>query len=412
MSDLAPVGLYLFDDDKARAFRPFSLTRPVGELRFGALLQRERAERLVGAPCLGHLCGDLLEGWDEVGAPPAVALDEVDGTRTTVVISSRAVLEAPLPSPPTPATLTIDGEVVGWVLPPGERPPAEALSAPTAWAGPETTIELSGRVLGHVWDFMDGNAAQLCEDIPGHFPEGRFVLPPGVHAEGAEQISIGQNVHIEPGVLLDARHGPIRVEDGVTLSASARLEGPAYIGHGSTIVGGSFASISVGPACKLRGEVDTSVLLGYTNKAHDGFLGHAYVGSWVNLGAGTTNSDLKNTYGSIRVWTPEGPVDTGLVKVGCFLGDHVKTGIGTLLNSGTVVGAGSSVFGGGMQAARIPPFSWGSGDELTTYRLDKFLATAEAAMARRSVQLTPGLRAVLTRAWETTREEQGEEPSR
>lgn len=412
MSDVTPVGLYLFDDDKARAFRPFSLTRPVGELRFGALLQRERAEHLFDVPCLGHLCGTLLEGWDEVGAPPATVLDKVDGAHTTVVLSSRAVLEGPLPSPPSPATLTIDGEVVGWVLPAGELPPSEALSTPTVWAGPDMTVELSGKVLGHVWDFMDGTAAQLCEDIPGHFPESRFVLPPGVHAEGAERISIGKDVHIEPGVLLDARHGPIRLEDGVTLGAFTRLEGPAYIGHGSTLVGGSFAGISVGPVCKLRGEVDTSVLLGYTNKAHDGFLGHAYVGSWVNLGAGTTNSDLKNTYGSIRIWTAAGPEDTGLVKVGCFLGDHVKTGIGTLLNSGTVVGSGSSVFGGGMQAAHIPAFSWGAGDDLSTHRLDKFLATAEAAMARRDVQLTPGLRTVLTRAWETTRDERGEEPTR
>ena len=141
------------------------------------------------------------------------------------------------------------------------------------------------------------------------------------------------------------------------------------------------------------------MLLGYVNKAHDGYIGHALVGRWVNLGALTTNSDLKNNYGTISVWTPDGDVDTGQIKVGCFLGDHVKTGIGTLLNTGTVVGSGSNIFGGAMPPVAVPPFSWGSGSNLTEYRLDKFLETAERVMARRDVALTPGVRAVLEAAW-------------
>lgn len=406
-----PVDLYLFDDHTARGFRPFSLTRPIGELRFGALLQRERAERLLGMQCRGHICGDLLEGWDESGTPPVVALDALDGAHTTVLLSSRAVLGGPLPSLTTAATLRIADETVGWVLPPGERPPVEAFGTPAAWDGPSATIALPGKVLGAIWEFMDENAAQLCEDIPEYFRSGTSELAQGVHVQGTEPISIGAGVQVEAGVLLDTRKGPIRLQDGVTVRAFTRLEGPAFIGHGSTLLGGAFGSLSTGPACKLRGEIDTSVVMGYTNKAHEGFLGHAYVGRWVNLGAGTTNSDLKNTYGAIRMWTPMGPQHTGLVKVGCFLGDHVKTGIGTLLNSGTVIGPGSSVFGGGMQAIHVPPFSWGSGENLTPYRLDKFLSTTEAAMARRDIQLTPGLRAVLTRAWESTRDERGNEAS-
>ena len=137
------------------------------------------------------------------------------------------------------------------------------------------------------------------------------------------------------------------------------------------------------------------MLLGFVNKAHDGHLGHALLGRWVNLGAFTTNSDLKNNYRPVRVWTPEGEKDTGLLKVGCFLGDHVKTGIGTVLNTGTIVGAGSNVFGGVMPPTVVPPFSWGAGSDLRDHRLDNFLATAAAAMSRRGQELTPGVTEIL-----------------
>jgi len=159
---------------------------------------------------------------------------------------------------------------------------------------------------------------------------------------------------------------------------------------------------SIGPVCVVRGEVSDSVLLGFVNKSHDGYIGHALIGRWVNLGAFTTNSDLKNNYGFVRVWTPLGDVDTGLLKVGCFLGDHVKTGIGTVISTGTVLGAGSNVFGGVMPPRAVPPFSWGEGERLGPHRLDKFLATAERAMARRGQSLTPGVRRVLETAWHET----------
>ena len=164
--------------------------------------------------------------------------------------------------------------------------------------------------------------------------------------------------------------------------------------------GGPVGFSSIGPVCKVRGEIDTSVLVGYCNKAHDGYLGHALLGRWVNLGALTTNSDLKNNYSSVRLRLGTDEIDSGLIKVGAFLGDHVKTGIGTLLNTGAVVGAGSNLFGGRMPPKYVPPFSWGEGDQLEEYRVDKFLATAEIAMRRRGVELSEGMRHVLTGAAE------------
>ena len=186
------------------------------------------------------------------------------------------------------------------------------------------------------------------------------------------------------------------------MRAFTRIEGPSWFGPGCILQGGVLTHVGAGPRCRLRGEIEASVIQGWSNKAHDGYLGHAWLGSWVNLGAMTTNSDLKNNYGSVRIRTSSRTADTGLMKLGCLLGDHVKTGIGTLLNTGTVLGAGSNVFGGAMPPGFVPPFSWGSGVELSTHRLERFLETAERAMGRRDIPLTEGMRAVLTRAFEGT----------
>ncbi|MEX2608430.1 MAG: hypothetical protein WEA24_00680, partial [Gemmatimonadota bacterium] len=172
------------------------------------------------------------------------------------------------------------------------------------------------------------------------------------------------------------------------------LAGPAYVGPGSTLLGGSFAAVSIGPACKVRGEVEESVILGHSNKAHDGFLGHAYLGRWVNLGALTTNSDLKNNYGTVRMWTPDGQADTGQMKLGCLLGDHVKTAIGTMLNTGTVAGVGANLFGG-MPPKYVPPFTWGAAADAGPYDIERFLPVAEKAMARRDIPLADGMRTIL-----------------
>lgn len=186
------------------------------------------------------------------------------------------------------------------------------------------------------------------------------------------------------------------------MQGPARLTGPLFVGPGTRILGGQVGSSTIGPVSMVRGEVADSVLLGFVNKAHDGYLGHALVGRWVNLGAFTTNSDLKNNYRPVSVWTPDGEVDTGLLKVGCFLGDHVKSGIGTVLNTGTVIGAGSNVFGGLMPPTVVPPFSWGTGSDLRDHQLDKFLATAKRVMARRGEELTPGVRRIFEQAWAAT----------
>jgi UDP-N-acetylglucosamine diphosphorylase/glucosamine-1-phosphate N-acetyltransferase len=393
---------YLFDDRRARRWAPFTLTRPAGELLYGCLSLRERAERALGLECTAHVSRTVLVGFDEPGAAPAIAPRDLSPDGPLVLLSSRAALEsAPVQLPTGPATLIVDRRVAGWILPDRESLASERwLKDPASASLGGERVELPGRWLEHPWDLMAGNEERVARDIEELWPVDASA--PGALRVGDHRLSLGEGAVVEPGVHLDLRDGPIRLAEGARVEGPARLTGPLYVGPGSTVLGGTVGTSSIGPVSLVRGEVAASILLGYVNKAHDGHLGHAIVGRWVNLGAFTTNSDLKNNYRSVRVWTPEGEKDTGMLKVGCFFGDHVKTGIGTVINTGSVIGAGSNVYGGLMPPTVVPPFSWGAGSDYRDHRLDKFMETAEAVMARRGQELTPGVTEILRVAWTET----------
>lgn len=398
------------------AWSPFGETREPGDLLFGTRTLRDRIEAATGFR--------------------AEATPTTGGSTPTLLLDPRFVPEAPLDipalarrsgeAPDRPLRLEADPGIpgdpvdagalpatVGWVLPPGwpPSPPPEPGGAPGPGRSPggdaPLRVRLAGLLLPTPWHLMAANGDRLARDLAEAIPGGGRpvdTLPPGVFRTGAHPITVEDEVTIDPHVHLDTRSGPIHLARGVEIRAHTRLEGPAYVGSRTRLLGGVFSSISTGHTCRLRGEIEASVIGAFTNKAHDGYLGHAVVGRWVNLGALTTNSDLKNTYGTVRVHrNADETVDSGMLKVGVLLGDHVKTGIGTLLNTGTVVGAGSNLFGGGALPPRwVPPFSWCAAGSVAPFRLDAFLEVAERAMARRGERLSPQARATLTELWHRT----------
>ncbi len=402
---MAKAELILFDDRRARGWEPFALTRPIGELLFGGLSLTARAERVFGLRCSGYLTSAHLRDYREAGAPPVLSLDRLPADRSLLFWCSRAVPDGTVVLPDRPTHFVIDGRSVGFFTPPGSRPGEAWLSDLEPDAQAQAEHKLNGRVLEWIWDLMLEAPAQLGRDLAAAPAPGAARLPEGVHRVGDAPVIVGDAVRIEPGALFDTRDGAIRLEDGVEVRTGTRLAGPALIGPRSRLLGGTLERIAAGPFSYLRGEVTDTVVLGYTNKAHDGHLGHAYVGKWVNLGALTTNSDLKNNYRPVKVWTPFGVQNSGQMKIGSFLGDHVKTGIGLLLGTGTVVGAGANVFGVAMPPTYVPPFSWGVGSDLGEYRLEEFLQTAATAMGRRDVELDERGRRYLESCWRKGRGE-------
>ncbi len=207
-----------------------------------------------------------------------------------------------------------------------------------------------------------------------------------------QNLYVSRNVRIDP-CFIDTSKGPVVIDEGATVMMGAMIEGPAYIGPYSVVKMGAkiYGPVALGPYCKVGGEVSHTVFQGYSNKAHDGFIGHAYIGEWVNIGADTNNSNLKNTYGPVKMWdyAQKKFIDTGMQFLGLIMGDHAKAGINTMFNTGTVVGVSANVFGAGFPRTFIPSFAWGGAHGFTTYNVERALDTARRMMARRNVDLTP-----------------------
>jgi UDP-N-acetylglucosamine diphosphorylase/glucosamine-1-phosphate N-acetyltransferase len=409
--------LYLFDDRIARSWEPFALTRPAGELLFGVMTLRGRAEHALDLTCAGHLAADHLIGFDEAGAPPVVTPAEVPTDRPRLFLLSRFVPEpvsrvdwGTVPAGPVVSRF---GDIVGWFSPAGTPSPDEQFLLDPANASAVAPPILAGRLLVNVWEMISQNPEQIARDVDWLTPAGgKGPVPAGAYHWGMHPLVVDPTATVEPGTAFDTSKGPIWIDRNAHVRAFTRLAGPAYIGFGATVLGGAIEAVSIGPICRVRGELAESVCLGYVNKQHDGHIGHAYLGRWVNLGAETTNSDLKNNYGTISIWTPEGEKDTGEIKMGSLIGDHVKTGIGLLLNTGTVIGAGCNLYGTQMPPTFVPPFSWGTGDQLVEYRLDRFLECAEIAMSRRGLEMSDSHRLQLERAWRRGRQQAAEVASK
>lgn len=391
--------LVLYEDAAARALEPFALLRPVTEFRTGAVLLRERWAPLFPGMITARVGAAHLAAFDEPGTPPTAR--GVLGAGTIVANARFApVLGAPLPEADV---WMADGRVaaVRLAAPLDAEALAEGTCALDALVVPGArTAAVPGWWIEHAWDLVRHLGAMLTSDIP-HVGANLHTRHPAtmddVRVIGNHPVIIENGATIEPFVVLDAEAGPVLVRRGAVIQAYTRLRGPCAIGEGTTIHGGRIANSSVGDHCRVHGEVNTSLFFGQTNKAHDGFVGHSAIGRWANFGAGTTTSNLKNSYGAVQMWTPSGVRDSGMQFLGSLIGDHVKLAIGTLLMTGTIVGAGANVFT--QPAPRvIPPFSWGGAADVL-FAPDKFLEVTERVLERRGATLHDGTRAALTGAY-------------
>jgi len=392
--------VYLYDDpaDLPR-FLPFSASRPIGELRYGAHLLRERWERAGFGPVAGHLAGAHLADFHDPDAPPVVATPE----RRAIFLRSAFVPaseDAGLAGADADGVRLVDsaGHTIGAAVA-TDRPWSGPADIPAGWP----TAVIPGKLLGGIWEIVADLLPALREDIANEAvlrDEADARLPAGCTILGdAEDLLIDDGAAIEPLVVLDTRGGPIWIQSGAEIRSFSRLSGPLVIGRGTRIVGGQLRESSIGPMCVVHGELSNSILLGYANKSHDGFLGHSIVGRWANLGAGTITSNLKNTYGPIRLDFGAERVDTGLTFLGSLIGDHVKTAIGTMLPTGCVIGTGANLFGSRRPGATVPAFAWGTDEPGRLLACRMFLQTAARVLPRRKVAFDDAAKRYLESVW-------------
>ncbi len=387
----------LYEDAGAKWFGPLTLLRPVFDLRCGLLLLREKLEvrrpgwavSLLPRRELRALVSELY---------PGRGIDSVQDS-DVLLLSARVIvtdgLLAAIDAESGDVLLTSGGEPVGALLHGGAVERVRSVRDANGDLGVleiPLTREIPARTVRYPWELVRLTAEEIEADAavlrrPG-IVEGE--VHPSAQLVEPTRISIGEGSTLGPGVVIDASSGSVVVDANVDVMANAVVLGPAFVGAGSCIKVGAkiYPGTSIGRSCKVGGEVEGSVLHSFTNKQHEGFLGHAYLGSWVNIGAATDNSDLKNNYGAVRVELNGEIIDTGDTFVGATIGDHTKTAIGTKLNTGTVIGVFCNIVSNGFAPKSIPSFSWGSGDGFVEHDIERAIATARLVMARRGVDLT------------------------
>ncbi len=399
----------LFEDNRYTALYPLTYLHPVFELRCGLFTPLERLQRLVGDSILLQTRELLLDvTWERHAG---IEVNPEPGT-DMLFLNGRAILTTDEMSQVT--SLPRDTVIVR-----GKDVIALHARHTNAYSIREGVFhfdhasldrfsvrEMACAMVSRPWDLvrlnleiLQADAALLQADI---HPAADVSL--AAVLESRDNIVIEAGARVEAGVVLDASRGNVVVGKDARIMANAVIIGPACIGQGSLVKAGAriYEGTTIGPMCKVGGEIEGSIVQGYSNKQHDGFLGHSFLGEWVNLGADTNTSDLKNNYGPVRMATEGVEEDTGLQFLGLIAADHVKTGINTMFNTGTCVGVGANVFGGGYPPKFIPAFSWGGSDGFQEYDLERFLRTAAVVMKRRRKELTGAETGLLTSVFHAT----------
>ena len=388
------TALYLLEPDQpGAAWAPFAGTSTLAELRAGGWTLAERWARALQLKGAKGTIAASMSGARPSDAMPVVAGNTVRGPAW--IADATFCPRLPMRATGGAKRLLFEGRTVAWRLDAGET-----------WQGTHSTgdgVVVDGLLLRGAWDLVTALERFLFDDTLSALDGGSDALPDGVVVLGNPGAVAIRGAEVEPGVLLDVRKGAVILERDVVVRSGSRLEGPCWIREGTIVAGGQLRHVSAGPHCRLHGELSTTTFVGFANKSHDGFVGHSVIGAWANLGAGTITSNLKNTYGLVRLEPAGQPVDTGRMMLGALIGEHAKTAIGTLLPTGAIVGAGANLFGAVRAAKYTAPFAWGdSGDTLDT---ERFIAVAHRVLPRRNVPVDAAMEAALRAMYKRVRGE-------
>ena len=377
----------LFDDVQLRQqLLPFTFTRPIADIRLGIDTIREKWERF-----LGQEVSILTETYLSEKYPLRQADDNI--LINAAVLPDKALVQNVMALKVNQALSSEDLIIAHRIK--GGMAEGETVTEEIEYERPVRFIENN-------WDIFLLNAGQIKLDVPA-LTAGRKSQP----LSATNRVIGGENIFVEPGArvemaMLNASEGPIYIGKDAEIMEGAMLRGPLVVGEASVIKMGAkiYGGTTIGPHCKVGGEVSNAVIFGYSNKAHDGFLGNAVLGEWCNLGADTNNSNLKNDYSTVKVWSyaADAFVPTGEQFCGLFMGDHSKTAINTMFNTGTVVGVSANVAAAGFPRQFIPSFTWAG----KPYSIDKALETARQMYGRRHKTLTEADEAILREVYETT----------
>jgi UDP-N-acetylglucosamine diphosphorylase/glucosamine-1-phosphate N-acetyltransferase len=379
----------LFDSDVRTSLLPFTFTRPVADIRVGILTIREKWEKYLGLTTTTITEEYLEEKY------PMVEMEE------NVLINASYI---PIKKLVESVKKLSENEAIFYgedVLAFYSNDSQEEVDFSTY-----KQIEFEEELLQikNTWDIFSLNDKAIVLDFE-LLTEGRKSqpIPEGVNAINKEQIFIEEGASIT-FASLNATDGPIYIGKNAQIMEGALIRGPFAMGENSLVKMGAkiYGKTTIGPFCKVAGEVNNSVLFGYSNKGHEGYLGNAVLGEWCNIGADSNNSNLKNNYAEVKVWSYETErfAKTGLQFCGLIMGDHSKCGINTMFNTGTVVGVSANIFGSGFPRNFIPSFSWGGASGFTHYQTKKVFEVAEVVMKRKNLEFEEQDKRILEHVFE------------
>lgn len=383
----------LFDGPNRNKLLPFTYTRPVADIRIGILTIREKWEKFLGFTTTTITEDYLSDKYPMVEHEENILINASYLPNIELVerIKSLNINEA----------IFKDEDVIAFFA----RDTQDEINLDDYKA-----IEFENEVLKieNPWDIFSKNGEAIAADyhlltknrVSENIPESNNVIAP-------------ENIFIEKGAkleftILNASSGPIYIGKNAEIMEGSVIRGPFVLCDNAMVklAAKIYGPTTVGPFCKVGGEINNSVLFGYSNKGHDGFLGNSVLGEWCNLGADTNNSNLKNNYAEVRIWDYEtqGFAKTGLQFCGLMMGDHSKCGINTMFNTGTVVGVSTNIFGSGFPRNFVPSFSWGGHSGFTTYLTNKAFEVAKVVMSRREIEFTKSDEAILSHIFEITKQ--------